>query len=201
LIERMPDPGAIWLRAPDEHSEWGAGEVDPASLRGHFLSDLTAAAATEVAALDGPWRWRTHPFEGGSDHVSFLARGLPSVLAWHFTDSAYHTTLDRLDRVSGEEMRRVAAVIGATAIAMASGTDEDGLELAAIVQRAERARLASLTEASAALVREGRSSPSEEARVRRAWIDWYDEALRSIGEWMPGSERVARRVERARATF
>ncbi len=199
LIERMPDPGAVWLRAPDQHSEWGASHVDPDSLRGHFLSDLTAAAARVVESLDGPWQWRAHPYEGGSDHVSFLARGLPAVLAWHFTDSAYHTSLDRLDRVSGAEMRRVAAVVGATALAMASGEEGDALELAGIVQRAERARLDGLTAASTALIREGRSSAAEEARVRRAWVEWYDEAWGSILSWAPRSQALARRVEQARS--
>jgi hypothetical protein len=183
LIERMPDPGAIWLRAPDAHTEWGATEVDERSLRGHFLNDLMAAAAREVERIDGPWQWRTHPFEGGSDHVPFLERGLPGVLAWHFTDSAYHTTLDRLDRVSGEEMRRVAAVLGAVALAMASGDEADAREVTRIVEDGSRARLASLHEASSRLVREGRSSAETERRVRRAWSEWYDEARRSIGAW------------------
>ncbi len=187
LIERMPNPGAVWLRAPDRHSEWGASEVDPARLRGHFLSALTEAAAAEVAQLAGPWRFRSHPFEGGSDHVSFLSRGLPAVLAWHFTDSAYHTTLDRLDRVSGREMQRVAATLGAVALTMASGDDADVAELVDILARAERSRLASLREASAALIRAGRSSASEEARVREAWLRWYEQAWRSIVAWAPGS--------------
>lgn len=180
LIERMPDPGAVWLRAPDAHTEWGASEVSPDALRGHFLNDLVAAAASAVEQLDGPWRWRTNPFEGGSDHVPFLRRGLPAVLAWHFTDSAYHTTLDRLDRVSGPEMRRVAATLGAAALAMALGEPEDGLELVAVVDAARRERLRSLREASAELVASGRSDAATEERVRSAWVAWYAEALDSI---------------------
>lgn len=185
LIERMPDPGAIWLRAPDVHTEWGARALDESALRGHFLNDLMAAAAAEVERLDGPWQWRSHPFEGGSDHVPFLERGLPGVLAWHFTDSAYHTTLDRLERVSGAEMRRVAAVLGAVALAMASGDDADAREVSAIVERASEERQRSLREASAALVREGRSSSEAELHVMSAWVAWYEEARRSIATWFP----------------
>src|SRR5688572_4524365 len=111
LVERMPDPGAVWLRSPDVHSEWGASEVTEDQLHGHFLNDLTSAAIGAVASLDGPWEWRAHPYEGGSDHVSFLGRGLPALLAWHFTDDAYHTTRDRLERVSGREMRRVSSAM------------------------------------------------------------------------------------------
>src|SRR5690606_29582636 len=144
--------GAVWLRAPDAHTEWGRSDVHPRALRGHFLNDLVAAAAREVERIDGPWRWRSHPFEGGSDHVPFLERGLPAVLAWHFPDSAYHTTRDRLDRVSGEERRRVGAVLGAAGLAMASGDGRDAAEVARIVEAAQREREAALAEASRARV-------------------------------------------------
>ncbi len=197
LIERMPDPGAVWLRDPDAHSEWGASEVDPSSLRGHFLNDLIAASAREVERVDGPWQWRSHPFEGGSDHVPFLRSGLPAVLAWHFTDSAYHTTLDRLDRVSGAEMRRVAAVMGAAALSLASGDEGDAEELVTIVEGGWRDRSASLARASSALIERGASTPAAEARVRRAWIEWYDEALASIAAWAPASEERATRARAA----
>lgn len=198
LIERMPDPGAIWLRAPDAHTEWGAAEITEDALRGHFLNDLVAAATAEVERIDGPWRWRSHPFEGGSDHVAFLEEGLPAVLAWHFTDDAYHTTLDRLERVSGAEMRRVAAVLGAVALALA-GDREDGLEVTRIVGEASRARLISLGAASSALIREGRSSAGEEERVRDAWVAWYREALSSIAAWFGEAPALTQAIDSARS--
>lgn len=201
LIERMPDPGAIWLRAPDAHTEWGATEIAAGDLRGHFLNDLAAAAATAVETFDGPWSWRSHPYEGGSDHALFLAHRLPALLAWHFPDSAYHTTLDRMDRVSGAEMRRVAAVLGAVALAMAGGDRADAIEMVQLVLGAARARLASLEAASAVLVREGRSSSITEAQVRRAWIDWYDEALASIATWSERDRTIHDLVREARRTL
>ncbi|GAB5542921.1 MAG: DUF4910 domain-containing protein [Sandaracinaceae bacterium] len=180
LIERMPDPGAIWLRPPDVHTEWGATELREEDLRGHFLDDLLAASARAVAALDGPWRWRTNPFEGGSDHVPFLDRGLPAALGWHFTDDAYHTTRDRFDRVSGREMRRVAAVFGAAAITMAS---DDRETLRAALDAGERQRMRELRETASSWVREGRSTQAEEARVLDAWRSWYEQARRSVDAW------------------
>jgi len=180
LIERMPDPGAIWLRAPDAHTEWGATEVSEDRLRGHFLNDLMAASASSVARLDGPWDWRTNPFEGGSDHVPFLERGLPSVLGWHFTDGAYHTTVDRMGRVSGEEMRRVAATFGAAALTMAG---DDRAELDAILDHAEATRLRELEIASAALIAAGDSDEATEAHVRAAWRAWYAQARETARAW------------------
>ncbi len=180
LIERMPDPGAIWLRAPDRHTAWGASPVTEEQLRGHFLNDLMGACAASVAALDGPWSWRTNPYEGGSDHVPFLERGLPAVLGWHFTDRAYHTTLDRMDRVSGEEMRRVAATFGAAALTMAS---DDGEEIRAALEHAQRVRRRDVRAASAELLADGQSDAATEAHVLEAWDRWYAEALASVRAW------------------
>lgn len=181
LIERMPDPGAVWLRGDDRHTEWGSSEVEPGRLRGHFLADLMVACAASVARRDGPWNWRTNPFEGGSDHEPFLERGLPAVLGWHFTDRAYHSTADRMDRVSGPEMRRVAAVFGAAALTLASD-DVDG-ELARVLAHARAARLADVRAASAALVARGQSDEATEARVLAAWESWYREAEARRAAW------------------
>ena len=168
LIERMPDPGAIWLRGNDEHTEWGAGSVGEDRLVGHFLNDALAAGVRAVERIDGPWRWRTNPYEGGSDHVPFLDRGVAAVLAWHFTDRAYHTTADRTERVSGEEMRRVSAAFGATALAMASGERSDAAELLLAVSYGARARYADVVEDARGRV--GRGEPrAAEARVLDAW--------------------------------
>src|SRR5690606_39573119 len=32
LIEKMPDPSAIWTRGDDKHTEWGAGDVQETDL-------------------------------------------------------------------------------------------------------------------------------------------------------------------------
>ena len=112
LIEKQPDPSAIWERPSDPHSEWGASKVDP--------RDWCAAASSTICT----WRWRcgaratpswvvrTNPYEGGSDHTVFMRAGVPSLLNWHFTDRYYHTNLDTLDKVSAAEMQHVAIVVG-----------------------------------------------------------------------------------------
>ena len=180
LIERMPDPGAIWLRGDDRHTEWGGGQVSPDQLHGHFLNDLMVACAGEVGALDGPWNFRTNPYEGGSDHVPFLEHQLPAVLGWHFTDDAYHTTVDRMDRVSAEEMRRVSATFGAAALTMAS---DDLSSLRALLRYARSVRLRELGRASSALVESGQSDAATERLVTEAWRRWYEQAAVSIDRW------------------
>lgn len=200
LIERMPDPGAVWTRAPDQHTEWGAGEVSEDDLSGHLLNDYSAAATAAVQRSLGPWEARTNPFEGGSDHVSFLRAGFPAVLAWHFTDNAYHTNRDRIDRVSGDEIQRVAATMGAVAVGLASDAPADRREMLAAVAHAAQTRLHAVWTAAQA------QRPVEvtlERRIADAWVRWYDEALASVaaGAEVPGlAEEVAaaRAAHRAR---
>jgi len=125
LLERMPDPGAVDVLPPDEHTLWGSQPVDAASLVPHGLSLVARCAMIDVAGVASKWPTREHPFEGGSDHVVFLEHGIPAVLFWHFTDFAYHTSLDRLEHVDPEEMRRTGSAILVTALAVADARPMD----------------------------------------------------------------------------
>ena len=107
LIEKSPDPSAIWPRPSDPHSEWGAGKVDRRLVRGHLLNDFHLAVALR-RARDTGWVVRTNPYEGGSDHTVFTAAGVPALLNWHFTDRYYHTNLDTVDKTSPVTMGHVA---------------------------------------------------------------------------------------------
>jgi len=121
-------------------------------------------------------------------------RGLPAALAWHFTDDAYHTTRDRLDRVSGDEMRRVATVLGSAAMAMASGERGDRTELLEVVRQAGLERMRWAEDAGRAEVAQGGETALEE-RVVRAWGLWYDQALESVAAW--GGEDEAAELDAA----
>jgi len=125
LLERAPDPGAVGVLPPDEHTSWGASPVETGELAPSGLSLIAREALHDVAALAGGWQTAEHPFEGGSDHVVFLRQRIPAVLFWHFTDFAYHTSLDRLEHVDPQEMRRTGAVILATALAVADARPGD----------------------------------------------------------------------------
>ena len=119
MIEKQPDPSAVWERPSDPHSEWGASKVDAATLQGSFLNDLHLAVALR-RARDTNWVVRTNPYEGGSDHTVFTNAKVPALLNWHFTDRYYHTNLDTIDKVSPAEMQHVAITVGTTAMFLAS---------------------------------------------------------------------------------
>ncbi len=102
LIEKAPDPTAVWHRPSDPHTEWGGSPVKAEALKGTLLNDLFLAVAQARGFVV-----QTNPYEGGSDHSVFLAAGVPSVLAWHFPDRFYHSNLDRPQMTSPAEMEHV----------------------------------------------------------------------------------------------
>ncbi|WP_419192314.1 M28 family peptidase [Engelhardtia mirabilis] len=125
LLERMPDPGALITLPPDEHSAWGAGDVTEDKLVPSGLAVIARCAMIDVGLGEGGWESADHPWEGGSDHDVYLAEGVPAVLFWHFTDFAYHTSLDRLEMVDPLEMRRMGSAILGTAMAVAAANPGD----------------------------------------------------------------------------
>jgi aminopeptidase YwaD len=139
LLERNYDPGAIKVLPPDFHTPWGAGQVSPEEIKPNGLALIARCALADVSMLEGgKWRTAEHPFEGGSDHDKFLQRGIPAVLFWHFTDFTYHTSLDRMQFVDADEMRRTGVALLATGLGIACAEPGD---LDRYVQSMERERL------------------------------------------------------------
>jgi hypothetical protein len=147
LLEREPDPGAWRPRPPDAHTAWGSTTVEPADFGGGGLAVVVRQAFHAVAAKEPGWSFGEHPYEGGSDHVVYLQAKVPSALVWHFPDWTYHTSLDRIEMVDAEELRRSATVVLAAALCVADARaqDLDGLlraARAATVLRVDGARAA-----------------------------------------------------------
>lgn len=171
LVERWPDPGAVWSRAWDPNSEWGRGNVRKESLKGDLINDLHLAVCERVAARTG-WLVKTNPYEGGSDHTVFGTAGIPSLLNWHFTDRYYHTNLDTPDKTSPDEMRNVGVAVATTAWLMASSDEAMSLEVAELVTKAGRTRVS-------VEQRDGAALP-DHAEALAAWRTWSAEAVRSV---------------------
>ncbi len=205
LIEKFPDPSAIWTRPPDTHTEWGEGEVSQEKLRGNYLSDLLFAAC-ELRAQQTPWPIKTNPYEGGSDHVPFVHAGIPAVLAWHFTDVFYHTSGDEIDKVSPQEMANVGATLAATALFLAECDSRDALEVLGLLEkRAARRMENEMQNSRAALERAQDKSPAfvEEEKILRAWEKWYSEAFASVLALpvQPPSSALSQAVANAQINF
>lgn len=168
LIEKSPDPSALWERPSDPHSEWGAGTVDPATVRGSFLNDLHLAVALR-RARDTGWVVRTNPYEGGSDHTVFTNAGVPALLNWHFTDRYYHTNLDTVEKTSPAEMRNVGVTVATTALYLAAAGAGEVPPMTRLMAAARDARMAT------------EKTHNATPEILEAWRQWYAEATDSLG--------------------
>jgi hypothetical protein len=89
------------------------------------LAVIARTALHDVARRVGGWPTSENPWEGGSDHDVFLRSDVPAVLLWHFTDFTYHTGLDRLEMLDGEELRRTCVAVMALALAVVDAQPAD----------------------------------------------------------------------------
>jgi hypothetical protein len=180
LIEKMPDPSAVWTRGEDRHTEWGGDALRVDQLTPHFFNDFILRRCLDQAAVTG-WVVRTNPFEGGSDHVPFLDAKKPGLLFWHFTDVFYHTDNDRLPNVSPTELANVGVSALVSALTLASADGPTARALIAEVERAATVRL----DAEAALSRAALNGGSDRAKERlilETWTNWYRGAIQSTAE-------------------
>lgn len=182
LLERGWDPGAVVPLTPDAHTPWGAGSVAAEDILPNGLAIVLRQAIVDVgesvaASGEIPWVTREHPWEGGSDHDDFLDRGIAAALVWHFVDFSYSTSLDRMDHVDAEELRRTTCAIGAAALAVADMVPGD------LRRHLDSLNLEARLRMDAARAEGGASLPA-------AWTDWFQGArfwLRALagGEPLP----------------
>jgi len=192
LIEKMPDPSAIWTRGEDEHSEWGGEPIAKDALMPHFLNDFVLARCRERARETG-WVVKTNPFEGGSDHTPFLNAGIPAVLFWHFTDVFYHTDNDRLDKVSAATMANVGNCALTSALALVAADGETTRTIASELVEAAESRLDDERALGELAIANGESAELQEDIVR-TWTQWYRDALATVRDVEPGGSSAATRA-------
>jgi len=159
LLERMPDPGAVRALEPDRHTLWGETIVDEHDLTPNGLAVIARCALLDVATVEPDWVTADHPYEGGSDHDVFIAHGVPAALFWHFTDFTYHTSMDRLEFVDPNEMRRTGTALLATALAVADPRPADLDRYLRSLNAEQNVRVKAAKEAG-------------DDDLAEAWVDW-----------------------------
>ncbi len=197
LIEKMPDPSAVWTRGEDQHTEWGGRPLGKDQLTPHYLNDLVLNRCLDQAAGTG-WVVRTNPYEGGSDHVPFLQAGASGLLLWHFTDQFYHTDGDRIDKVSAATLRNVGVCAATTAMALTTAGGAVASFLVGEVEAAALARIAREEALSRAALAAG-GKLEEEREILQTWAAWYLDALAVAQDIQVGgsSPSVLARLESA----
>jgi len=179
LLEKMPDPSAIWTRGTDKHSEWGAGDVKEKDLFPHYYNDFIF----DICKAQGKfanWVVNYNPFEGGSDHTPFLQNKIPGLLMWHFTDVFYHTDNDRIDAVSAKTMKNVGVCALTAAYTLVTADENTASATVAQVKNDALVRLKTEFELSKKAIADGKSV-NDEKHIIEVWGKYYTDALATIG--------------------
>jgi hypothetical protein len=178
LIEKMPDPSAVWVRGEDKHSEWGGRPLAEKDIRPHWFNDFVRQRCLDRAAQTG-WVVKANPFEGGSDHTPFLNAQIPAVLLWHFTDQHYHTDRDRIDMVSAASLGNVGACALTTGLLLADGSRPVVLAALEELTRAAEKELATQKVLGRDTLSRGGNAESER-HIIDVWRDFYLGAIDRI---------------------
>jgi aminopeptidase YwaD len=179
LLEKMPDPSAIWTRGTDKHSEWGAGNVTEKDLFPHYYNDFIF----DICKAQGKfanWTVNYNPFEGGSDHTPFLQNKIPGLLMWHFTDVFYHTDNDRIDKVSAATMKNVGISALTAAYTLVTANESTASATVAQVKADALARLKTEFDLGKKAIADGKDVTAEK-HIIEVWGKYYTDALATIG--------------------
>ncbi len=178
LIEKMPDPSAIWTRGKDKHSEWGGDTMKLKGMKPHYLNDFILTTFQKQGNFAN-WEVNTNPFEGGSDHISFLKADIPGLLLWHFTDQFYHTDNDRINKVSKETLKNVGTSALVCALVLLNSDADTALSLLPTIEKAARKRLDEEFELSLESIKNG-NTINNELKIIKAWQNWYMKTIQTL---------------------
>jgi aminopeptidase YwaD len=193
LIEKMPDPSAIWTRGNDKHTEWGGSVLKEADMFPHYFNDLLLQRCLYESKATG-WVVNTNPFEGGSDHTPFLQAKIPGLLMWHFTDVFYHTDGDRIDKVSAEEMKHVGLSALVTAYLLTTADKKIAASLIDGIKQEALQRLQTEFELSKQVVAQG-GDKEKERHILSVWSNWYIQALTTTSDiHVGGNTRALQKI-------
>jgi hypothetical protein len=107
-----------------------------------FLNDFVFGIMEKsVKEFDAPsafgststFRYATTTFSGGSDHAEFTDStiGVPCVMLLQWPDLYYHTSLDTIDKVSEDSLKRVGWIASVALLTLANAGAEEAFLLAA----------------------------------------------------------------------
>lgn len=197
LIEKMPDPSAVWVRGEDQHSEWGGRPLQEGAIRAHWFNDFVRQRCLDRSRRTG-WVVKANPFEGGSDHTPFINAQIPAVLLWHFTDQYYHTDLDRIGMTSATTLANVGMCALSSGLLLTEGSPAivRGVldEITKVAEETIRTQVALSRDT---LARGG--NIDTEQHIIETWRKYYLDALDHVGEIAIGPLNIAKELDTAKS--
>jgi aminopeptidase YwaD len=195
LIEKMPDPSAIWTRGNDKHTEWGGAKMTLDQMKPHYLNDFLIDKF-KAQGKRANWMVETNPFEGGSDHVPFLKADIPSVLFWHFTDQFYHTDNDRIDKVSKTTLKNVGVTALIAAYTLLNADEKTAKLILLNLEKAAVNRLNEELKQSKIAIYEG-AAESVQIEIINAWKDWYQKSFATTLDLVSKEKIMNKEIEKS----
>ena len=198
LIEKMPDPSAIWTRGNDKHSEWGGRKLKAKDMKPHYLNDFVIDRF-KAQGKRANWVVETNPFEGGSDHVPFLKGNIPSVLFWHFTDQFYHTDNDRIDKVSKATLKNVGTAALISGLELLNADENSAKQILITIEKAAVARLNEELKQGKIAIQKGDSIKTQ-IEIIDAWEDWYLKTIQTTTDMVADGNILKSDIETTQNT-
>jgi aminopeptidase YwaD len=195
LIEKMPDPSAIWTRGNDKHTEWGGSKMKLEQMKPHYLNDFLIDKFKEQGKRAN-WVVGTNPYEGGSDHVPFLRENIPSVLFWHFTDQFYHTDNDRIDKVSKTTLKNVGTAALISAYTLLNADEKTAKSILFDLERAAVNRLNEELKQSKIAIHKG-DSIATQIQIISTWKDWYQKSFATTLDIVSDEKLMNQEIEKS----
>ncbi|MFN0728589.1 M28 family peptidase [Polaribacter gochangensis] len=197
LIEKMPDPSAIWTRGNDKHSEWGGRKMKLDQMKPHYLNDFVIEKFKAQGKRTN-WIVNTNPYEGGSDHVPFLRGNIPSVLFWHFTDQFYHTDNDRIDKVSKTTLKNVGTAALVSAFELLNADVNTAKKVLKNIENAAIARLNEELKQGKLAIEKGDETKTQ-IEIIAAWEDWYVKAAATTTDMVSDVSIIQSEIEKVQS--
>ena len=202
LIEKMPDPSAVWVRGEDQHTAWGGGApITVDRIWPYWYNDFIKQRCMDrSAATGGTWVVKANPYEGGSDHTPFVSAKIPGVLLWHFADQHYHDDLDRIDMVSPTTLANVGNCALTVALTLTAGNHNEYAraavaEYAGIAER----RLDAEAALSRAVLAASPGDSTKERLILTTWRDYFVTALSKFPDMTLPAADLAPEIAAAQA--
>ena len=194
LIEKMPDPSAIWTRGNDKHTEWGGSTMTLDEMKPHYLNDFLIDKF-KTQGKRANWVVNTNPFEGGSDHVPFLHENIPSVLFWHFTDQFYHTDNDRIENVSKTTLKNVGTTALIVAYTLLNADENTAKSILSDLEKAAVNRLNEELKQSKIAIHKGDAISTQ---IITAWKNWYKKSFVTTKDLVSDEKIIHKEIEKSK---
>jgi hypothetical protein len=143
---------------------------------------------------------RITPYSGGSDHMMFIDRKIPSMMIGH-SDYTHHSSEDTPDKVDPVELERSEIIATAALLYLSDLTEAEALDLVALVSANGAGRLGNAARRARRLMTEPSESGPHQAfyEARRAVVNaaaWEKQAVGSVLHFYE-SAKVREAVEAA----